>query len=165
MLPLKMLKCASADVLRYDGRVHDTAGSTKPWMTDAILQLLRQRKQQREPGARPVLSKQVAKDTRKALRAWRTQLTGQLLEKFEGLKGLQQLQALPTAAKGVDTVAADVFATFLGEIYSSVRECPAYDLDTVRQVPRFELEELTCVVQALKNGRCADTNNCVAEMI
>ena len=102
--------------------------------------------------------------TERTLKADMEAKTSQLLQKFEGLKSLNSMQKLPIVSHQSASVSPGDFRDFLKKIYSSERICPMWRLEVLRQIPRFSIKELDIAVSGLKNGRCADDYNCVAEM-
>ena len=62
-----------------------TYGTEKPWQAAHIRALLQERKLSRTRGERTILSKRIWRETRKAIRTFRTEMTESMLRRFEGL--------------------------------------------------------------------------------
>ena len=125
---------------------------------------MHQRRQERDPVSRRMLSKKIHKQARQELRCWRTLWSEHLLTKFRNTKFIQKVNIDPVKQQACP-IESDLFADFLGDLFKSPNLPEVVDRSTLQNIDPFSLEELNRSLQHLSNLRAADEDGLVAEML
>ena len=87
------------------------------------------------------------------------------MEKFENTKYLQKIKISPVKSSAC-LIDAEAFATLLGNLYSSSTPLTTTeDINTIRSILEFSLDELEAALKGMANLRSADEDSIVVEMI
>ena len=139
--------------------------ANKPWKSSFLHTLICLRRESHDPEERRKLSKQIWKESRRALRKYRAELSQCLLEKFSDLKQLDSFRHAPIHKRVIAEIPSDDFANFLGQIYHSNHESLIWDPVLIAQIPKFSMSELRNAVKSMSNNKAADKHGIVIEMI
>ena len=147
---------------------HSSQTVKRPWDTSELQSLRSRRRACVDRAERRVLSKQIWKKTRQALRTWQTLRLRHQLEQFSDLKQLERIAAEPVQRKAVSVLrpTADAFANTWGHVYFSFAPALALqDISVLASLEDLQLVELQLAFKQLRKGKCADRHNVLLEML
>ena len=111
------------------------------------------------------LSKRIQRETRKALRIWRTDWANRLFMQFKNHRHLKNITSEPVHSQACP-VEAYAFADLLESVFHSdvpLRKCNLVEL--MRQVPQFSIREVSNAIGELNNMKSDDDTSPFAEMM
>ena len=141
------------------------SSASKPWDTESLREMRSARRSCKHSETRKALSKQIAKETGRALKAWQTKRLHDQLLKFESLGELARICSEPVKSKKTLRPPNHEFAQSLQAVYESA-ESPhdVGDLSLLRYIEHFNEVELQTAFNQLSKGKCADKHGVVLEM-
>ena len=140
--------------------------SSKPWLSERVKILIRERRATRNSNERKSLSKSIQREIRSGLRRFYTEETINILSQFQDLGRIDQAMEQPIKKKIVeDKVPPDTFADVFEEIYKSSAPPHQVQREMISQIPVFTIDEFMEALKHMKNGKCADSEGVVVEMI
>ena len=117
-LDLNELGAALKNAANFDNAEKNQVYDHRPEKSPELLQLLHQRRENRDRHQRQYLSKLIQKKTRQEQRKWRTIWAEHLLGRMRNTKHLQRINSDPVKSHGCP-IEPDDFADFLGSLFSS----------------------------------------------
>ena len=128
---------------------------SRPEQSEELKNLIYRRHRTRDTQERRQLSKMIAKQTRRELRAWRTLWAEFLLDKMKDVKHTQKINT-DSIQKIVCPSEADDLSEFLEELFHSDHPLCAEPQIIGITFPRFSLDEFEKVATELSNMKRAD---------
>ena len=116
----------------------------KPWQSEEIQELIRKRRMCITSRERASISKQIQKVSRRILRKHQTAEATKKLEEFSDLSDLPKIQEYPIKHSGSSIeINPKSFAEPLQEIYEDPGGTISVDYEKIKDVPLFNLPELS----------------------
>ena len=126
---------------------------TKPWQTEEIQSLIRQRREARTTDAKRHISKIIQKEIRKLARTYQSERAEEILKECAQLDRLNQIQREPVKQQRKDDlVDPERFADCLEEIYKSNKMLSPIDRRMLANIPPIDISEFQHALQKMKMG-------------
>ena len=100
------------------------------------------------------------------MRKYNTDRTREILEEFSDLGRIKTVFETPIIQKKQsEDIRHEVFAKMLQEVYSSNNTKMEVNLETIKTIPHFTIDELVYALSCMKKRRGADKFNIIIEMV
>ena len=128
--------------------------------------LIAQRRVTRDATERRSLSKRILQKVRALKRIYQTRQLEATLTEFRGVRDLWRKFDSPVLKQKCD-IDSDTFANSLAEIYENPtqHDYPEYDPASMEQIRPIDLPELKSAIAGLANGKSADEDGAVIELL